>query len=458
MIEFYRKFVFFQVILDYLTVVLSFIFGYFLWKFIRPDIRSDFIFYAKIAFVYGLIYIFIFWLTKLYESDLSIANVEFLRRFIRAWIISSALLFTTGFLSKELSFSRLTFIFACVVLFVTMIFQRTLTLKFWQIVHRKGIDVVKTLIVGVSDNSINIYNTLINSPWMGLVPIGVVDDVKDTFITKDNSVHQVLGKIKDLEDIVSQSKVEHVIIDCSNVSNEKAQSIMTLCSRLKVQIHIIPHFYNISIQKIKIENILGIPLVGVNTHKVQVFYLFLKRIVDILYSSLFLFIASPLIVVILMFIKFTSKGPVLFSQERVGLKGKIFKIYKFRSMYVDAPKYEICPSTLEDPRVTKIGKFIRKSSLDEIPQFFNVLKGDMSIVGPRPEMQFIVENYNDVQRKRLSVKPGITGLWQISHKRGSPIHENIDYDLYYIENQCFTLDLAIIIQTVLSVMRGIGAC
>jgi lipopolysaccharide/colanic/teichoic acid biosynthesis glycosyltransferase len=126
-------------------------------------------------------------------------------------------------------------------------------------------------------------------------------------------------------------------------------------------------------------------------------------------------------------------------------------------MYVDTPVYAITPKSGKDPRITPIGRFLRRSSLDELPQLFNVLKGDMSLVGPRPEMPFIVEQYNDLHRQRLNVKPGITGLWQISADRRIAIHENMDYDMYYINNQSFLLDLVILAKTVTSCLKGIGA-
>jgi lipopolysaccharide/colanic/teichoic acid biosynthesis glycosyltransferase len=154
-------------------------------------------------------------------------------------------------------------------------------------------------------------------------------------------------------------------------------------------------------------------------------------------------------------LKKDSPGPVLFKQKRVGLKEKPFELYKFRSMFIDSSKYEYCPTGADDPRVTKTGRWLRKISLDELPQLINILKGHMSIVGPRPEMQFIVEEYNDVEKKRLLVKPGLTGLWQISRHRSSEITHNMEYDFYYIENQGFVLDFVIIIMTLFFVVRGI---
>jgi lipopolysaccharide/colanic/teichoic acid biosynthesis glycosyltransferase len=155
------------------------------------------------------------------------------------------------------------------------------------------------------------------------------------------------------------------------------------------------------------------------------------------------------------FIHWDSKGPVFFRQLRVGRGGKRFELYKFRSMRVDAPKYGLHPTDGDDPRVTRVGRWLRRTSLDELPQLINILKGDMSLVGPRPEMPFIVEGYNGRHRQRLNVIPGLTGLWQLSADRAFLIHENIQYDLYYIRHRNFFMDLAILLHTAVFAMKGV---
>ena len=183
-------------------------------------------------------------------------------------------------------------------------------------------------------------------------------------------------------------------------------------------------------------------------------YSIAKRMVDVIGSSLLLALFAPLLFLIALFIKLDSPGPALFVQERVGRNGELFKMYKFRSMHIGTPKYELSPITPFDPRITRIGRFLRRSSLDELPQLMNVFLGNMSLVGPRPEMEFIVQNYISEQRQRLQVTPGITGLWQLSADRAFPIHENIQYDLYYIRNRGFFMDIAILIHTLFFAMRG----
>ena len=179
-----------------------------------------------------------------------------------------------------------------------------------------------------------------------------------------------------------------------------------------------------------------------------------KRCLDLVGSSVLLLLFAPLLALIAFLVRLDSPGPVLFVQERVGRKGQIFRMFKFRSMYLEAPRYARSPQTSRDPRLTRIGRVLRRISLDELPQLLNILVGDMSLVGPRPEMPFVVQNYTAEQRQRLRVMPGLTGLWQLSADRAFPIHESLEYDLYYMRNRGFFLDLAILIHTLFFAMRG----
>jgi lipopolysaccharide/colanic/teichoic acid biosynthesis glycosyltransferase len=183
----------------------------------------------------------------------------------------------------------------------------------------------------------------------------------------------------------------------------------------------------------------------------------IKRSSDVIGALLVLVILSPLFIVIAIAITIDSPGPVFFRHYRVGKDGKVFVLWKFRSMRTDVPKYEMSPRSVVDVRLTRIGRLIRRLSIDEMPQLINVLRGEMSLVGPRPEMPFIVARYHPAECERLSAKPGITGLWQISPARAFPIHENLQYDLHYIRNQNFLLDCAIILRTITAVIRGVGA-
>jgi exopolysaccharide biosynthesis polyprenyl glycosylphosphotransferase len=184
-------------------------------------------------------------------------------------------------------------------------------------------------------------------------------------------------------------------------------------------------------------------------------YEWLKRVIDLLLASCTVAVTVPLWVAIAIWIKWDSTGPVFFKQERIGRNGRPFAMYKFRSMYTTAPKYGRSPEDSRDPRITLAGRFLRKTSLDELPQLLNVLQGDMALVGPRPEMPYIVDQYTPYEAQRLSVLPGITGFWQLSADRKFVIHESLEYDLYYIEHRGVFLDLAVMLHTLIFAMKGI---
>jgi lipopolysaccharide/colanic/teichoic acid biosynthesis glycosyltransferase len=182
-----------------------------------------------------------------------------------------------------------------------------------------------------------------------------------------------------------------------------------------------------------------------------------KRLCDLAGSLFLLIVLLPLFPLIAILIKLDSSGPVFFRHYRIGKDGVPFVLWKFRSMRAEVPKYEASPRNSVDVRLTRVGRLIRRMSIDEIPQLINVLKGDMSLVGPRPEMPFIVARFHSVESERHAVRPGITGLWQISPARAFPIHENLQYDLHYVRNQNLILDCVIIVRTIAAVIHGVGA-
>jgi lipopolysaccharide/colanic/teichoic acid biosynthesis glycosyltransferase len=183
----------------------------------------------------------------------------------------------------------------------------------------------------------------------------------------------------------------------------------------------------------------------------------IKRLFDIMGSLFLLILLLPLFLFVSIMVKLDSPGPVFFRHDRVGRHGKHFVLWKFRSMRTEVPRYEASPQSVADGRLTRVGRLVRRLSIDEMPQLINVLKGEMSLVGPRPEMPFIVARYHPIERLRLVARPGITGLWQISPARAFPIHENLQYDLHYLHNQSFLLDCVIILRTVTAVIHGVGA-
>jgi len=283
--------------------------------------------------------------------------------------------------------------------------------------------------------------------------IGFIDD---DLIKKSNIFGRpILGTTNDINTLCEKNKINRIIIAIHDISEEKLIILEKKANDLKIKINYLPHIESFVRNPGKLKEFSGLPLITRNIQPQSFFYSTGKRLIDLMASTIGLIITSPLWLIIPILIKKEDSGPVLFSQKRIGCNGEQFKIFKFRSMNIDTPKYANCPTGQNDPRITKIGKWLRKTSLDELPQLLNIFKGDMSLVGPRPEMPFIVNEYNIVEKKRLLVKPGLTGLWQVSPYRDSQINHNLEYDFYYIENQSFILDFVIMVMTVYFVIRGI---
>jgi exopolysaccharide biosynthesis polyprenyl glycosylphosphotransferase len=293
-------------------------------------------------------------------------------------------------------------------------------------------------------------------PTLGLNLVGFVEEDREQVGTLVDRV-PVLGGFGDLERVVGENKVSEVFIAQPDQDEDRVMEILAECERIGVTYHVVPRFYHLLSYKIRIQNLDSIPLITRADRRRPLHTLAAKRLLDVTVSSLVILLGAPLFLTTAFLIRRESKGPAFFVQERVGKDGKLFRMFKFRTMHThmggDAPT----PDSPYDPRITRVGRYLRRYSLDELPQFFNVLLGDMSLVGPRPEMKFIVAGYGPIDRERLRVKPGITGLWQISYARQQQIHENLDYDLYYIEHQSLLLDLVILALTAVAVVKGTGA-
>jgi exopolysaccharide biosynthesis polyprenyl glycosylphosphotransferase len=243
---------------------------------------------------------------------------------------------------------------------------------------------------------------------------------------------------------------------------------MTGLTDLPIQIWIIPDFFHLALHSAAIEDFLGIPMLNMRALALDEYQLLVKRCFDLLGASLLILFSFPWMGIIALFIWLEDRGPVLFQQARVGTNGKPFTMYKFRTMKVGADKLQtqviqfdeqgnLIHKRSDDPRITRIGRFLRRLSLDELPQFFNVLSGKMSLVGPRPEQPFLVDRYQPWQRKRFAVPQGITGWWQIHGRSDKPMHLHTEDDLYYIQNYSLWLDIQILIRTGWTILRGKGA-
>jgi exopolysaccharide biosynthesis polyprenyl glycosylphosphotransferase len=312
------------------------------------------------------------------------------------------------------------------------------------------------LLLGTGATARRLQKKFVQVPTLGLNLAGFVSEEPGRAGEKLER-SQIVGSLEELDWLVRRYKVSEVFVAMPEVSEERVMSIVEMLERMGVLYHVVPRFVHLLSHKIKIESLDSIPLITRPDRAQSFISMALKRGLDVLLSVLILLLGAPLFIVSSILIKRESPGPIFFRQTRIGRDGVPFRMIKFRTIHITAPADAPTPNSPHDPRITRIGRFLRRYSLDEVPQILNVLKGDMSLVGPRPEMPFIVKEYGPMERERLRVKPGLTGLWQISYARGEAIHDNIDYDIYYIENQSLLLDLMILNLTVFAVVKGTGA-
>ena len=353
-------------------------------------------------------------------------------------------------------YSRLTLLCAFFFILVFTMVSRFISFKVIQALHRRGIGNRNVLIIGTGSTAQRLHRKFLLVPTLGLNFVGFVTPNKQK-VGDLIERSRVLGTDGELEYLLGRHKVSEVFVALPEENEERVMNIIAELERLGVSYHVVPRFYHLMSYKVKIENLDSIPLITRPERRESFFTPLAKRTFDIGASLMVLTVGAAFFLISAWLIKRESPGPVFFMQERIGKDGKPFRMIKFRTMHTsdcgDAP----APSSSNAPRDTRIGKFLRRYSMDELPNFLNVLRGDMSVVGPRPEMPFIVEGYDHFHKERLRAKPGVTGLWQISYAREQEIHENLDYDLYYIENQSILLDVVIIALTGFAVVKGTGA-
>lgn len=339
-------------------------------------------------------------------------------------------------------------------------FQNVLltTLERWGIryilskLRKKGFNQKHIMLVGFSDVSDLFIDACHRNPDWGYHIYGIVDDITETGTTY-NGV-KVVGRIKDLENILSRNTIDEIAITLPLSAYEKLAGIVAVCEKSGVHTKFIPDYGNVIHSKPQTEDMDGLPVINIRAVPLaDPVKALTKRAVDLFGAMVGIILFSPLMLVIAIAIKATSRGPLIFAQERVGLHNKPFMMYKFRSMRQQTDEEEKKGwTTKNDPRVTKVGKFIRKTSIDELPQFFNVLRGEMSLIGPRPERTQFVEMFKEEIPRYMvkhQVRPGMTGWAQVNGLRGdTSIHERVRYDIWYIENWTMGLDFKILILTV----------
>ncbi len=399
--------------------------------------------------------------------------------------VAWAFLFRGGFAFREFSYSRAVFV-ADFLLALVVFGTFHLGLRYVQARFReRGINLLPTLVVGTNVEAEQTIRELGERPGLGYRVVGAVhangDGGADAVEFEAGTGIPVIGGLDDLAGLIRELDIQEVIITDTNIRSERLfDAMLRIGRRQRVEFRFAPSLFDLLPQKTSVEQIGVLPMVRLFCEPLTDVQRFVKRVSDIIIASLAILLTAPIWLLVSILIKIDSRGAVLFRQERVGMDGRIFLCYKFRTMAAgadDGPHREAYQKNIgggtdanagdakapvfgkvkDDPRVTRFGRWLRRSSIDELPQFLNVLNGDVSIVGPRPPIPYEVEEYDLWHRKRLDMKPGITGLWQVSGRNRLPFEEMVRIDLYYIENWSLWLDLKIILLTLPAIWRGDGA-
>ncbi len=452
-----------QLIGDGVSVILAYTLSAALWpQLIQLEILSPIheIIPQRNYVVNGLVTLCVlypvFHAASLYEEHHSILNIREYQNLLRGWGMTMLLTLLAVTIIEQSFQSRGIFLLVWVQLLAFLFLFRFCAYRMGIHLRTLGWRDRKALIYGAGTSGRILAAKLQRSPKTGLEIAGFLDD-DPLLVGRTLEGREVLGSGAELGRFIRETGAEEVLIALPRAPRNAIARIMETCARHGVDFRLVPSLFDIALTQVDFTELGGIPLLGVHTPRISPFSSFNKRALDIAVSVAAAILLAPIAVATALLIRCLDGGPVLFSQKRIGKDGRPFRMYKFRTMRVDAPAYAPTPRSDRDPRVTPIGRILRRTSLDEIPQLWNILRGDMSMVGPRPEMPFIVARYDEAQRQRLNAKPGLTGLWQISPDRSLAIHENLDYDLYYIRNQSLLLDLAILAKTVAAVVKGDGA-
>ena len=320
------------------------------------------------------------------------------------------------------------------------------------------------LIVGAGPVGRQLQEQIVKNPQLGLSLVGFLDDN-----TIKRSKHQeILGSLDAVRQVVSLRDIDDVVIALPQRAHERVNRLVAELHNLPVKVWVIPDYFHLALHKAVIEEFAGIPMLDLRAPALNEYQRMIKRAFDLIVT---LFLLPPSLVfmaIIALAIRLESDGPILFHQTRVGENGRFFEMLKFRTMIPNAEQLRnivervddnghLIHKTRNDPRVTRVGNFLRRTSLDELPQLINILKGEMSLVGPRPELPYLVDMYEPWQRTRFAVPQGITGWWQVNGRSDKPMHMNTEDDLYYVQHYSLILDLHILFKTIAVVLRGKGA-
>ena len=463
----FKKIIGYFFLSDLIALIISF-FGAFFFRFYSTLIPApkgipSFYSYLLIFPLFVFLHLFIFYLQGFYKIKVKRNRLDeffviFINSVITIAIVVGILSYLHTYSSGPKPLFRIDFQISHLFLITYFIFFISFTLLSRNQVHafikrsyEKGHNLRRVLIIGAGEQGKSIAKKLTEYQTLGYKIVGYLDNHKKI---SENVIEnlKIIGKINDLNSVLEKENINEIFITLPLEEAKEIINVIKIANNHIVNVRLVPDLLQYITLRASIEDLDGIPIININDVPLQGWRSVVKRIMDIVISFIALVITSPLFLIISILIKLTSKGPVFYNQERVGMDGKPFMMHKFRTMVPDAEK-ETGPvmAKPDDPRLTKFGKFLRKFSLDELPQLFNVLKGEMSLVGPRPERPYFVKKFREhipQYMLRHKVKSGITGWAQVHGLRqNTPFDKRVEYDLYYIENWSLILDLKILWMT-----------
>ncbi len=439
--------------------------------FVRYDKNLDLLNFIKISYpililflIAAAFFIFIFQINSLYKINVIFNRAAHLTAVIKSLYYGTLNIVVISHLvkSSEVLDSRL-IIFMFVVMVIPILYLLRVEVGRRILLQYKQQFNTNVLIIGDGTTGKLLATKLLFENPEGINILGFV--VKDEIKEKKLNGIEVLGTIDNIEEIHRQFQVDEIIIAIDDIKYEKLLEILDICNSLNVTVKLTSELFDIVTKKVSTEKYAGIPVLNVSPHYSNVLSFRLKRLVDIFLSSIGLILLSPLFIIVAILVKLSSSGPIFYKQLRVGKNGKVFNFYKFRSMTADESGEESRREQMIDfirsnnssgpdtkivnaNRITWIGKIIRRLSIDELPQLLNVIRGEMSLVGPRPSLPYEFDNFDTWQKRRVSVLPGCTGVWQVWGRSSVSFRDSVVLDLYYVNNMSPWLDIQLILKTI----------
>src|ERR1700677_2553070 len=449
-------------LLDFCCIGIACIAGILLYELHRTlDGRAAWLLWAEISLKYGAAYVILAQAHHLYTQRATLLQVADTACILRVSTYCLTLLSVGNYFTKA-GMPRL--LLACFWALATLllVMQKYATSRLIRDWRSDNARQRRVLICGTTCETRRLFSYLLHSPHLGQIPVGFLDESgfesRRVIYSHDyNLKHHAPVISEPLSQSLLRSLDIQEIFVAQTVSQPRMHELLALAAAAGVKVSLVgaghPNFAERCTSVQMVDGLMVRTFDADGDHPFA--YIIIKRFTDLLLSSLLILLTLPMWLVAAIMVKATSRGPVFFHQERTGQSGRRFVMFKFRSMYIDTPTYGRSPESATDKRITPAGRFLRRTSLDELPQLLNVLRGEMSLVGPRPEMPFITDTYTPLERRRLSVPQGLTGLWQLSGDRKFTIHEALEYDLYYIENRGSFLDFAILLHTLFFSMKGL---